>query len=378
MIKSVTQMPKVLLVSPTGILGGAERVLHSVATYLVDRGWDVTFYIMSRGGQPGWDDLVAQENFRLIISSSPSEKKSLPKFLISIIKLSKEEGFDFVFSSHTHINALLSLFKRIGALKVKYLVGRESTFIFERFVGLKRRAFYCLYRFFYGSHDVLICQTLNMKTSLESALGFSPAKKVLVVPNPINIKRIDEGLSSGDVFHAVPDGAKKIICCGRLVPIKGFYLLLEAFSRLRISGFNVFLVIVGDGPEKERLIEAASRLGVENEVFFAGHQLNPAAWFDGADVGVISSEREGFPNVVLEMMAARVKRIVSTPCTDGLSILPEIDIASEYSVAALSLSLAKVLRENTDNSNEYRKYVDNNRSVSAFWAEIERGIGINE
>lgn len=371
-------MPRLLLVSPTGILGGAERILHSIASYHVKNGWDVTFYVMSRGRQPGWSELEESDNFKLIVSDAPSEKRSLFSFVFSIVKLSKEKRFDYVVSSHTHINAILSFLRRLGLIEVGFLIGRESTFIFDRFSGIKKIIFYLLYRFFYGEHDLLVCQTDRMKASLETALKFSPAKNVLAIPNPINIERIDSGCSGGSVKGLFPEGSKRIVACGRLVPIKGFDVLIESFAKIRSAGIDASLFIVGDGPEKERLCRLAKSKYVDNYVFLLGYQENPASWLNEADVGVVSSEREGFPNVILEMMAARVKNIVSTPCTDGLNILPDISVSAEFSVDSLFEEMQSVLKCNMDRSSIYRRYVVENRSVASFWSEIVKNVDDNE
>ena len=364
-------MPKALLVSPTGILGGAERHLHSVATFFVGEGWDVTFLIMSRGEQTGWEDLQKHENFRLVVGNSPSEKRALPVLIASLIRLSKTENYDYILSSHAHINALLSLLRKTRLIRTKFLLGRESTFIFDRFSGLKRAALFSLYRYCYGSHDLLVCQTSNMKESLESALGFKPAKKLAVIPNPVDLQRIDLGLMSRDDEPATQKDLKTIVFCGRLVQIKGVDVLIKAFSELVQKGNRANLVIVGDGPEKNALTELALSLGVGANVLFLGHRRTPSCVLQGADLGVISSEKEGFPNVILEMMASGVKAIVSTPCTDGLSLLPNVTIAKEYSVRALSSAMSEALSSGLDSSDEYRRYVENNRSVSAFWSEVE-------
>jgi len=290
------------------------------------------------------------------------------------MKITREKKFDYVFSSHTHVNAVLSLLRKMGLIDVGFLIGRESTFIFDRFSGIKKIIFYLLYRFFYGQHDLLICQTERMKSSLVAALKFSPAKNVSVIPNPINIERIDNGISDENDKEVFAGVEKRIVACGRLVPIKGFDVLIESFAKIRSDGINASLFIIGDGPERNRLCQLSKNNFVDNHVFLLGYQENPARWLCGADMGVVSSEREGFPNVILEMMASRVKNIVSTPCTDGLSVLPEVSVSAEFSVSSLSETMKSVLTCDIDRSSNYRRYVVENRSVASFWSEITKKI----
>lgn len=90
-------------------------------------------------------------------------------------------------------------------------------------------------------------------------------------------------------------------CVGNLVPEKGFALAIEALRGL--DGFN--LVIVGDGPSREDLFQLARRLGVEQRVRFvsAMPQQQLRDLYSSADVLLLTSTREGWPNVVLESLA---------------------------------------------------------------------------
>lgn len=91
---------------------------------------------------------------------------------------------------------------------------------------------------------------------------------------------------------------------GQLVPRKRFDDLLRAVAKLRTLGLDVACVIVGEGPEKERLEQLAHRLGIAPHVRLVGFQQQPLAWIQGFDIFVLPSEREGLPRVVLEAMLA--------------------------------------------------------------------------
>ena len=129
-------MKKILIVLPTAVLGGAERVMFNLADFLLNEGHQVTVYAMSRGVQSGWETLTAKPGFSLTARSYKSEKTSLLSFVISMHSLSRKHRFDYVFSSHTHVNAALSFMRRLRILRCTHLVSRESTFVFERFFGI--------------------------------------------------------------------------------------------------------------------------------------------------------------------------------------------------------------------------------------------------
>lgn len=108
---------------------------------------------------------------------------------------------------------------------------------------------------------------------------------------------------------------------GRLVPVKGFDDLLDAWAKVEIP-----LVIVGDGKERSRLTSQASLLGLSDRVTFLGHRGDIGALLSQSDLVVVSSRREGFSYVILE--ALRAKRVVVSTATGiAQDLLPDQYIA---------------------------------------------------
>ncbi|NML14407.1 glycosyltransferase family 4 protein [Azohydromonas caseinilytica] len=106
--------------------------------------------------------------------------------------------------------------------------------------------------------------------------------------------------------HALElDGAPLLLSVGNLVPLKGHDLTMRALQLLLPEHPGARLVIVGEGPELERLQALARELGLADKVRFAGRLDNAslAAWFSAADMLVLASSREGWANVLLEAMA---------------------------------------------------------------------------
>lgn len=144
----------------------------------------------------------------------------------------------------------------------------------------------------------------------------------------------------------LPEGKKVILIVGRLSREKDHLTLLEAVGRLR-PGLAPHLLIVGDGPEKPRIEERISRLGLDGHVTFTGHQSSAAPWYGIADVAVLSSLSEGSPNALLEAMATGVP-VVST----AVGGVPEIVSHDESALlvtpgdaVGMSAALARLLTE---------------------------------
>src|SRR5262249_18451947 len=93
---------------------------------------------------------------------------------------------------------------------------------------------------------------------------------------------------------------------GRLSPEKGFDLLIRATHTLLQSGHDLELWLVGEGPERPALEGLINSLGMRDRVRLFGYQADVRDCLEAMDVFVLSSLREGLPNVVLEAMALEV------------------------------------------------------------------------
>ncbi|MEJ0063845.1 MAG: glycosyltransferase [Alphaproteobacteria bacterium] len=109
--------------------------------------------------------------------------------------------------------------------------------------------------------------------------------------------------------------APVIMACGRLVPQKGFDILLRAFAELHKT-MPSRLVILGDGPMRPALLALAEELGIKDDVALPGFAANPYPCFARGDLFVLSSRVEGLSNVLIEALAVGTP-IVSTDCPPG-------------------------------------------------------------
>jgi len=119
-----------------------------------------------------------------------------------------------------------------------------------------------------------------------------------------------------------PSGRREplILAAGRLVPQKGFDLLLQAFARVAADFPDWRIAIAGEGPERQGLARLHDKLGLAGRVDLLGHVQDIEAWMDRASLVVQPSRFEGFPNVVLESMGMGAA-VISADCPAGPSEL---------------------------------------------------------
>jgi glycosyltransferase involved in cell wall biosynthesis len=107
----------------------------------------------------------------------------------------------------------------------------------------------------------------------------------------------------------LPEDAFAVGIVARLSPVKNHVLLLRAMARL---DQRFHLIAVGDGPSRTELEDSARRLGMESRVHFTGEVVAPFNLHQFFDVSVLCSLSEGFPNSLIEAMAAS-RPVVTTP-----------------------------------------------------------------
>lgn len=135
-----------------------------------------------------------------------------------------------------------------------------------------------------------------------------PVERVAVVRNGVDLERFRPG-DPGAARRAfgLPDDVRLVVGVGRLIAAKGFHLMARA---LRLLPAAVHFAVAGAGPERERL-ESLSPPG-RLHLLGARTPDEVARLLQAADLLVLPSEREGWPNVVTEALASGVP-VVATP-----------------------------------------------------------------
>jgi glycosyltransferase involved in cell wall biosynthesis len=157
--------------------------------------------------------------------------------------------------------------------------------------------------------DLVTAVSADLLGALESVYPSLRGKsKVLRNGNPMVFGR----RATGGRRAAVPSEGY-VLAVGSLIHRKAYDVLLNAMRMVRERGYDLRLVIVGDGPEAARLSELASKLGIAAAVAFVGEvphdEIGP--FYHGAKFFVHTAREEGFGMVIVEAMSCR-KAVVAT------------------------------------------------------------------
>ncbi len=280
--------------------GGAERVLSILTSRWAQKGYDVAIVTYDQGAS----SFFPISNKVNIIKTRLSGG-SLPRRFVNHLKrpfifrqIIKNLSPDIIISFMDKTNLLVLVAS--SYLKIPVIISERidprspSPGVIVSF----------LRRFIYKKAAALIA------LSKEQANWFKNlCEQVIFIPNPIEISK--------DKPYATVDREHTIIAVGRLTKQKGFDLLLQAFCKIHSDFPEWKLVIYGQGPEKERLEDLACKLKINEKVTFAGLTKELPMIFLKAGIFVLPSRWEGFPNVLIEAMAAGCP-VIATDCTDSI------------------------------------------------------------
>ncbi len=146
------------------------------------------------------------------------------------------------------------------------------------------------------------------------AVGVPPERLQVVrsgIPLPARLQPRDEARTSLDTRHGTPPGRRLVCCVGSLEPRKNPHLLADLLRALHDRAASEdrespALLVVGDGPERDRLTARLGTLGVGRHAVLTGHLAAPDDVFEalrGADLVVLLSATEGLPQVLVQAAA---------------------------------------------------------------------------
>lgn len=329
---------RILLLVSSMNAGGAERVAASLANAWVAEGHDVCLMpTYSRGtGQsfypldPGVRQIWVSRHL-----SGPGMFRTLAKPLV-LRRLIQEVAPDVIVSFLTNVNVMVLAATK--GLDIPVIVCERTNPAASKNVSpvLARAR-----RLLYPQADAVMLQTQQAAEVFARAVP--DLQHVAVIPNPLppalesaakaadgtgRVTYISEAdgqaASAGSAADAAADpdkpssagGRRQLCAMGRFVATKRFEMLIDVFSRLAPEVPEWDLTIWGEGPLLEPLRRKVETLGLQHRIRLPGKTDQPWEALSRADAFVMTSEVEGFPNVLLESMALGLP-CVTMDCPSG-------------------------------------------------------------
>lgn len=320
---------KLFFVLPALQGGGAERVVLSlIAQAMRDPPWQVVLVLTTRQGGALDGDLP--EGLRVVRLDAARGRGAA----WALLRLIWRERPAIVFATLDHLNIMLGLLRPVMPRAMRLVL---------RLTRLQTRetaAWRMILPLAFRQAQAVVFQSLAMRQVMGPVLKLGPHVRQSVIVNPLDSARLHRQAAlplpadAPDVFHD-RQGRRVIVAAGRLVREKGFDLLIDAVADLADPAIH--LVILGAGPEQAALEAQIASRGLSSQVSLAGFQANPWAFIARADLFVLSSRIEGFPNVVIEALACGCP-VIATPLA-GLDGLAGCKLAAEISAPALTDAL---------------------------------------
>ncbi len=291
--------------------GGAERVLTHMANHWSRHGQQVTLVT-----------LAAAETDVYQVSDSV-----------------ERVGLDVMGQSHGPLSAIKNNFRRARALRLALLAAQPDFVIsftdqmnvltLLATLGLRLRVIICdrvdprhhplgrawslLRQTLYRRCFAAVVQTVAIRDVVQPLVAGRP---VYVIPNAVAPEVRPDTPQANQAAEDRATSPRRLVAMGRLVPQKGFDLLIAAFAQLATRHTEWRLDVFGEGPQRDALQQQIRQLDLAGRIHLPGWTDDPASEFARADLFVLSSRYEGFPNVVLDAMACGIP-VVSFDCPTG-------------------------------------------------------------
>lgn len=325
---------KVLFVIPYLHDGGAERALSNITTHFPDD-WDIDILVNSDKVQ---DYLYKGNIISLGIDKIKKTDSVFFQFVVFLKRIHKLKEL----KSSGNYKACISFMDSANVSNILAARKKCKTIVSVR-VSLKKSESKPQYKYivsplvklFYNKADKVVAVSKGIEEELISIFGIK-REIVTTIENGYDIDQIRRQSEEqvDRAFLEKIEGKKVVITAGRLTEQKGQWHLIRAFNEVQKKIPESVLVILGDGELRSYLEELAKGYGIADKVIFVGQTKNPFKYEKYADVFVMPSLYEGFPNALAEAVCLGVPCIATDFETGARDILAPDMISSNKIIDA--------------------------------------------
>lgn len=301
-------------------IGGPATYVETIAPGLMEFGFDVKVIARSKKSKYPEDKSLPYSVFR--IKNSFLKPLTYFKFFLKIFGLARKD--DLIFAQ-SPVSAGYPAYIANKFLKKKFVVKIVGDYAWEQYslknpfvdimdfqnkkVSGKIKNLREIQKKVANAADVIIVPS-NFLAKIVGRWGIKP-EKIKVIYNSVDLKPLD--IPKEEARKKIGISGNIILSIGRLVPWKGFKMLLKIMPELlKINPF-FRLVIVGDGPEMKNLEKIKHNLGLEDKVFLVGKKSKEELkiYLKAADMFILNSGYEGFSHQILEAMSMEIPVLAS-------------------------------------------------------------------
>lgn len=310
---------KIMFFIPSLSRGGAEkhfaRLIQNLNTDRFEK------ILVTSRSENQYIDIINQDEIK-VISLNINNKSSLKALLFSIkplIKVVNSEKPKIFVSVMDMVNLIAWIVRKFSSTSFKsiYLVQASLLQAIKFESNFLKKILYHVMPRIYSKADKVIVLSNGVREEILEVIG-RDQENIVTIHNIGVTKSVNIGTEETKQ-HRKP---YSIICCGRLVKLKGFDLVIKALPNVLKIYPEVSLTFLGAGPEEKELKDISRQLDLDNHVHFTGMVTNPEEYFSQSEVFVLSSYLEGFGNVIIEAMASGCA-IIATDCPHGPSEIVE-------------------------------------------------------
>ncbi|WP_316820074.1 glycosyltransferase [Pedobacter gandavensis] len=347
--------------------GGAERVVTNLANYFYREGFNVTMICLNYK-EPVY---AIDDGMRLIYLTNRAEKDSLPyriwfamvtffKLLSLLIKEKPTTVISFMTSANLWAGLTCSL------TRTPFIVSERTTpdNTIHKFNSFLKWIYFQVYR----KSKAIVVPAKAIEGCLKKNKSFQKLNNFYLIKNYVNVFQ-PVGLEQ--VHYK-----KFILGVGRLSYEKGFDQLIDAYSKINIP--EVDLIIAGDGNERELLMEKIKNLGLSNSVRLIGARENLQDYYQQAELFVLPSRNEGYPNALIEAMSMGCPSI-AMDCEFGPAEIIETGkngiLVEDRNIGMLAESMLEVLNDSEfqrklSKSGKMINQTNSQELITSKWQEL--------
>lgn len=293
--------------------GGAEKVVSLLISNLQHE-FDIHLILLNRTMEVGFDQTAATiyafNNNPVNNTGGIIDVVKMPMIARRLKKYLNEQGIVHCISFLSRPNFITALARRMGWQGKVILCERVHTSSYYNSQTLAGKVGQWLVRNLYNHCDLLVVNAEGMAVDLRTT--FKVQKPIRVVYNAIDLVASKQRAAVFVSDYAFTEFT--FVLPGRFHAQKNHALLLAAVQQIAHLPFKVLLI--GQGQLEDSLREKVVAMGLQHKIIFIGFRENPLPYIAKSDCLVMTSDYEGFPNVLLEALACGTP-IISTDCRTG-------------------------------------------------------------